>query len=58
MNRPPESIDCVECGGQANLMSFLPEDEPPDEGYAVAYQCSDCGERYDLVWAEEEDPAD
>ena len=56
MSLPPESIDCMECGGRANLVSFLPDDdEQPEESYPVAYQCPECGERYDVVWREEEE---
>lgn len=55
MSRPPESIQCVECGGTAHLISFLPEDEDPEPGTAFAYRCSDCMDRFDMVW---EDPLD
>lgn len=47
---PPESIDCVECGGVAHLISYLPDDEDLEEGYPVAYVCTDCNHRHDLVW--------
>ncbi len=55
MRNPPESIVCVECGGTAHLISFLPEDEPPEPGTAYAYRCSDCIDRFDVVWEEEPD---
>ncbi|MFV1962885.1 MAG: hypothetical protein ACC658_13770 [Acidimicrobiia bacterium] len=55
MSNPPESIVCVECGGTAHLISFLPEDEPPEPGTAFAYRCSDCMDRFDVVWEEEAD---
>jgi DNA-directed RNA polymerase subunit RPC12/RpoP len=55
--RPPEKFICVDCGGDAHLISFLPpEDEPdPEPGTAFAYRCSDCAERFDVVM---EDPLD
>ncbi|MEA1903257.1 MAG: hypothetical protein U9N56_07010 [Actinomycetota bacterium] len=53
MSNPPETIHCVECGGTAHLISFLPEDEQPEPGTAFAYRCSDCMDRFDMVW---EDP--
>jgi hypothetical protein len=55
--RPPEKFTCIDCGGDAHLISFLPpEDEPdPEPGTAFAYRCSDCAERFDVVM---EDPLD
>jgi hypothetical protein len=53
-SRPPETIVCVECGGTAHLISFLPPDEPPDSGIPYAYRCADCDERWDMVWEESE----
>jgi hypothetical protein len=52
MNGPPVQIQCVECGGTAHLISYLPEDEPVDTGQAFAYRCSDCLDRFDVVWQE------
>jgi len=51
---PPETIVCVECGGVAHLISFLPVDEPPDPAAVLAYRCSDCMERLDIAWEEPE----
>ena len=58
MSRPPESFTCVDCGGVAHLISFLPEDEYPEPGSSLAYRCADCMERFDVVWEEdnEDDP--
>lgn len=53
MSRPPETIDCIDCGGVAHLISYLPEDEPLEEGYPVAYRCADCMERFDLIWEDD-----
>lgn len=50
MITPPETITCVECGGDAHLISFLPEDEPLDPEAALAYRCSECMERFDVVF--------
>jgi hypothetical protein len=55
MSLPPDTIVCVECGGVAHLISFLPEDEDSEPGTAFAYRCSDCLDRFDMVW---EDPLD
>ncbi len=52
MNEPPSVISCIECGGEAHLSSFLPEDEPVEPGTPLAYHCSDCMERLDVVWEE------
>lgn len=51
---PPETIQCVECGGTCHLLSFLPEDEPPEPGTVLSYRCGECGDRFDLVWEPEE----
>lgn len=53
--RPPQTITCIDCGGVASLISFLPpENEPdPEPGTAFAYRCADCAERFDVVM---EDP--
>lgn len=49
--RPPQTIACVDCLGEAHLISFLPpENEPdPEPGTAFAYRCADCLERFDVV---------
>jgi hypothetical protein len=45
----PERITCVDCGGVASLISFLPEDLQPEPGSVVSYRCADCLERFDIV---------
>ncbi|HEY6627657.1 MAG TPA: hypothetical protein VI193_01580 [Acidimicrobiia bacterium] len=52
MGAPPESITCVECGGIAHLISFLPPDDDLEPGTPLAYRCSDCLDRFDVVWEE------
>jgi DNA-directed RNA polymerase subunit RPC12/RpoP len=49
----PEIV-CVDCGGRCFLLSYAPEDgfAPGD---VVAYRCSDCLDRWDLVLPEEDD---
>jgi hypothetical protein len=54
MSEPPATITCVDCGGVAHLLSFLPEDEPPDPGAPLAYRCEDCMERFDVIWQEDD----
>lgn len=55
--RPPETITCVDCLGEAHLITFLPpEGEPdPEPGTAFAYRCGSCNERFDVIM---EDPLD
>lgn len=48
-------ITCVECGGTAHLISYLPEEGSPEPGEALAYRCSDCNDRFDVIWEEEEE---
>jgi hypothetical protein len=46
---PPQEIVCVECGGTATLISFLPEDGEVEVGDVLAYRCGDCLDRWDIV---------
>lgn len=57
MRNPPQQYDCIECGGTAHLISYLPEDSEIEPGSALAYRCSDCNDRFDVVW-EAEDGSD
>lgn len=49
---PPATIVCVDCLGTCHLISFEPDDGW-ERGQVVAYRCSDCLDRWDLVWDEE-----
>jgi hypothetical protein len=53
MSAPPEAISCVDCGGVARLIGYLPEDLEP--GYPITYRCPECLERFDIVWEEDDD---
>ena len=46
---PTESITCVDCGGRCHLLTHAPEDGLWLAGDVVAYRCSDCLDRWDLV---------
>lgn len=50
----PTEITCVECGGVASLIGFLPPDEDPEPGTAFPYRCGDCMERFDVVIEEDD----
>lgn len=52
---PASTITCVECGGTAHLLSHRPQDDPFEPGDVVAYTCSDCGHRLDVVLDADED---
>lgn len=54
MSAPPESITCVECGGTAYIISYLPPEEELEEGGVYAYRCAECMERFDMVWEDSE----
>lgn len=47
----PDKIDCIDCGQPCNRLSF-----PPEEGWEigdyVAYRCSGCNDRWDVVVAD------
>lgn len=49
----PPQIICVDCLGTCHLISLLPEDEPLVAGTVLAYRCSDCLDRWDIVWEPE-----
>lgn len=52
----PKQITCVDCGQPAYRLTY-----PPEEGWElgdyVAYRCSGCNDRWDLI-VNEEDAAD
>jgi predicted nucleic acid-binding Zn ribbon protein len=50
VKNPPLRYDCIECGGAAHLISYLPEDGEVETGVSLAYRCSDCNDRFDVVW--------
>ncbi len=45
----PDQIVCVDCGGQCHRITHWPEDDPPVPGDTVAYRCTDCHDRWDIV---------
>jgi len=52
---PDPVITCIDCGGPAHLLT-----EAPEFGWApgdvAVYRCRDCGDRWDLVVPEVDDP--
>jgi len=59
MRHPPETFTCVDCGGVAHLISFIPDDAELEPGTPLAYRCADCMERFDVVWEDDDDdPSD
>ncbi len=44
----PEKIDCIDCGQPAYRLSYVPE-EGWEVGDYVAYRCSGCNDRWDMV---------
>ena len=53
----PETIICVDCGGVCHLLSYPRPDEPWESGDIIAYRCSDCLDRWDIVMTDD-DPDD
>ena len=49
----PETIVCVDCGQTAHRLSYPPEDGW-EVGDYVAYRCSGCNDRWDLVVGEDD----
>jgi len=53
--KAPETIICVDCGGTCHLLSHPPPDEEFAPGDVVAYRCTDCLDRWDVVLPDTED---
>ena len=49
----PKEIVCVDCGGRCFLLSHVPEDGF-ESGDVVAYRCSDCLDRWDVVMEDDD----
>jgi hypothetical protein len=49
------TITCVECGGDAHLLTGFPPDDPPRPGDVIPYRCVDCLERFDIVLDDEDE---
>ena len=50
----PEKITCVDCGQDAFLMSYPPEDGF-QAGDNVTYRCRGCNDRWDFILEEEQE---
>ena len=50
----PEVITCVDCGGEAHLLSSAPEIGGWQPGDIVAYRCRDCLDRWDIEVGDDE----
>jgi DNA-directed RNA polymerase subunit RPC12/RpoP len=48
-------MTCPDCGGTAHLMTPLPDDDDLYPGDVLAYRCSSCGDRWDVVYETTED---
>jgi hypothetical protein len=53
----PEEIECVDCGQPAYRLSY-PSEEGWQAGDYVAYRCSGCNDRWDMVVSDENDGDD
>lgn len=58
MSSPPPTFTCVDCGGVAHLISFLPEEGDLEPGTPLAYRCGDCMERFDVIWENDDHDPD
>ena len=47
---PEAVIDCIDCGGRCHLLSKPDEDGKFWPGDIVTYRCTDCRDRWDLVF--------
>jgi DNA-directed RNA polymerase subunit RPC12/RpoP len=43
-------IICVDCGGQAHLITPVPAEEELEPGDVLVYRCADCMDRWDIVF--------
>ena len=55
MLAPEPTVVCVDCGGTCHLLTPPREDGDWYPGDIVAYRCSDCNDRWDLVLPDEDD---
>jgi hypothetical protein len=55
---PEPTIDCIDCGETAHLLTYPPEDGRWHPGDLVTYRCSGCGDRWDLLVPDDPDDAD
>ena len=44
----PPSIDCIDCGGKAFLLTRLDDEDPPQPGDILSYRCRDCLDQWYL----------
>lgn len=44
----PAQIHCIDCGGDAYLVSRLDEESPPQPGDIISYRCRDCLDQWYL----------
>lgn len=51
---PWATIDCIDCGGIAHLISYAPE-MGWSPGDLTVYRCEDCLDRWDLVIPDEDE---
>ncbi len=42
-------IDCMECGGRAELVQRIEPDDDVEPGDIVTYVCGECAQRWDVV---------
>jgi len=53
---PEPTIVCIDCGGDARLLTLPREDGVWLPGDIVSYRCRDCMDRWDLVLPDLDDP--
>ncbi|HEX8582731.1 MAG TPA: hypothetical protein VF640_10395 [Acidimicrobiales bacterium] len=56
--RAPPVIVCVDCGEDCHLLSKPPPDGEFLPGDVIAYRCSGCMDRWDVVIPEDDEEAD
>lgn len=49
----PDTITCVECGGECHRMSHPPPEVGFSPGDVVVYACADCDHRLDVLVEED-----
>jgi predicted nucleic acid-binding Zn ribbon protein len=49
-----ERIACMECGGEAQLVQPIEDDDVLEVGDVLVYRCPDCLQRWDVVVDEED----
>jgi hypothetical protein len=53
---PDTELTCVDCGGACRPLGWSPEDGDVEPGTVIAYRCTECNDRWDVVIDDPDEP--